>query len=261
MLHKFILFISLTIALAPSLSASTDLIQEADQAYMNDDFENALELYLQSAEEDGNSSNLYYNIGNCYYRLDMPGKAIVNYERALKLDPSNKDAATNLAFVNSRIIDKPVDNLSLSEKIGQRVVNALSADAWAWITFSIFVLFICAAAGYIFMSDVIVRKACFFSGLLFILLTIIGIVITISSANRMTDHNNAIIISESVNLGTSPRTPKDKSEEAFLLHEGTRLKIVDSLNTTNGDTKTKWYEVTVDNDHRAWINADDVEKI
>ncbi|MDE5573776.1 MAG: tetratricopeptide repeat protein, partial [Muribaculaceae bacterium] len=151
MLHKFILFISFVIALAPSMSASTDLIQEADQAYLDDDFENALELYLQSAEEDGTSSNLYYNIGNCYYRLDMPGKAIVNYERALKLDPSNKDAATNLAFVNSRIIDKPVDNLSLSEKIGQRVVNTFSADAWAWITFSIFVLFICAAAGYIFM--------------------------------------------------------------------------------------------------------------
>ncbi|MDE5573277.1 MAG: hypothetical protein K2I94_05940, partial [Muribaculaceae bacterium] len=108
---------------------------------------------------------------------------------------------------------------------------------------------------------VIVRKACFFSGLLFILLTVIGIVITISSANQMNNHNDVIIISESVNLGTSPRMPKDKSEEAFLLHEGTRLKIVDSLNTTNGNVKTKWYEVMVNNEHRAWINADNVEKI
>ena len=261
MLHKIILLISLSMVFVPYLSASNDFIQEADKAYMDDDFENALELYLQAAQEDGNSSNLYYNIGNCYYRLNMPGKAILNYERALKLDPSNKDAATNLSFVNSRIIDKPVDNLSLSEKIGQRVVKTLSADTWAWLTFSLFALFICAAAGYIFLSDVMIRKTCFFSGLFFIICTIIGVVITISSAGRMTKHNEAIIISESVNLGTSPRVPKDKSEEAFLLHEGTRLEIVDSLTTTNSDVRTKWYEVMVDHEHRAWINSNDVEKI
>lgn len=264
MSQKVIISITLFFAAllaAPSLMASSDLIQEADNAYMNDNFEQALQLYNQAADNDGVSSNLYYNIGNCYYRLGNMGKAIVNYERALKLDPSNNDAAANLAFVNTKIVDKPVDNSSLTEKIGERIINKFTANTWAWITFTIFALFIAAAAGYIFLSAVMLRKTCFFSGLVLIALTFCGIAVTITSARRTVSNENAIIISESVNLGTSPRAPKDKSEEAFLLHEGTRLQIVDSLTTTNGETRSKWYEVKVDRDHRAWINSDNIEKI
>lgn len=263
MSQKIIISIALlftTIFSTPTLAASS-LIQEADKAYMDDNFEQALQLYNQAAIQEGVSSNLFYNIGNCYYRLGSNGKAIVNYERALKLDPSNSDAATNLAFVNTKIVDKPVDNSSLTEKIGERIINKFTADTWAWITFAIFTLFILAAAGYIFLSAVILRKTCFFSGLVLIALTICGIAVTITSARRTVSDENAIIISESVNLGTSPRVPKDKSEEAFLLHEGTRLQIVDSLTTTNGDARSKWYEVKVDRDHRAWINSENIEKI
>ena len=264
MSHKVIISITLLLAAiftAPNVIAATSLINDADQAYMNDNFERALELYTEASEQDGVSSNLYYNIGNCYYRLGNMGKAIVNYERALKLDPSNSDAAANLSFVNSRIVDKPVDNASLTEKIGERILGKFTSDTWAWITFGLFALFIAATAGYIFLSAVIMRKTCFFSGLVLIVLTIGGIVLTLTSARRTVSTENAIIITESVNLGTSPRVPKDKSEEAFLLHEGTRLQIVDSLTTNNGTTPTKWYEVKVDRDHRAWINSDNVEKI
>ena len=66
---------------------------------------------------------------------------------------------------------------------------------------------------------------------------------------------------ESVQLGTSPRVPKNKSEQAFFLHEGTRLEIVDSLRNNSDTENPLWYEVKVDNLHRAWISSKNVEKI
>ena len=80
MSHKVIISITLLLAAiftAPNVIAATSLINDADQAYMNDNFERALELYTEASEQDGVSSNLYYNIGNCYYRLGNMGKAIV----------------------------------------------------------------------------------------------------------------------------------------------------------------------------------------
>ena len=82
------------------------LDQRADSAYAADDFSLAASLYMEAMQTEGTSSELYYNLGNCWYRMDKPGKAIVAYERALRLDPSNKNARINLEFVNSKIFDR-----------------------------------------------------------------------------------------------------------------------------------------------------------
>ncbi|MDE5979645.1 MAG: tetratricopeptide repeat protein, partial [Muribaculaceae bacterium] len=86
------------------------LAQQADSAYSADNFVMAEALYLKALEAGGSSSTLFYNLGNAYYRQGNLGKAIVNYERALKLDPTNADARANLEFVNSKITDKQIDS-------------------------------------------------------------------------------------------------------------------------------------------------------
>lgn len=105
------IILALTVAFP---AAGATLTQEADSAYMRDDFAEATRLYLQIAETEGTSSDLYYNLGNCYYRQKQPGKAILYYERALRLDPSNEDARANLEFVNTKITDEPVTAACLS---------------------------------------------------------------------------------------------------------------------------------------------------
>lgn len=243
------------------LCLAKDYTEAGDSAYMNDDFPRAISLYEQALKENGTSSTLYYNLGNAYYRDGNYGKSILNYNRALKLNPSNSDARTNLDFVNSKIVDKPNDNSTLTEKIGNNVVTYLEADLWAWITLGVFLMFICCVAGYIFCNGIMLRKTFFFGGLVLLVLTISGIIISVNAASRVTADNQAIITASSVQLGTSPRVPKNKAEEAFLLHEGTQVEIVDSLSTTTDNVQEKWYEVKVDSEHRAWINAKDVERI
>ena len=105
---KIIHTISLALALSVSAGTATagPLDQQADSAYSADRFEEAARLYRKAIAEYGSSAELYYNLGNSYYRLGSPGKAIVAYERALRIDPTFSDARTNLDFVNSRLPDR-----------------------------------------------------------------------------------------------------------------------------------------------------------
>ena len=141
-----------------------DLADQANAAYQRDDFNSALSLYEQAAKEDGTSSLLYYNMGNTHYRLGNMGKAVLCYERALLLDPSNDDARTNLEFVNDKLQLK-IDRGSsfVSDTIGG-FVRSIASDTWAHLGIATFILLLVAVLVYIFAEAVILRKIGFFGG-------------------------------------------------------------------------------------------------
>ena len=101
--------LALLILTLPASFAAT-AVQQADSAYNKKNFQDALYYYQAAAEKDGVSSDLYYNMGNTYYRLGDLGHAVLNYRRALALDPSNEEARLNLEFVRTKITDKPEDD-------------------------------------------------------------------------------------------------------------------------------------------------------
>ncbi len=236
-----------------------DYDQQADSAYAADNFALAEELYLKAAKEVGTSATLFYNLGNTYYRQGNLGKAIVYYERSLKLDPSNSDARDNLRFVKERIADKEPDSSSVISKAVDSVINTFHADAWAWIALALFAIFIGAAAAYLFSEIVAVRKTAFFGGIIVFLLTVCAVVISFTAANRAEADNFAIILPPAAQLSTSPREARSQSEQAFLLHEGTKVEVIDSVSSP-GDSG-KWLEVRVPTGERAWIKSSDLERI
>lgn len=248
-------------AMPVRLTASHAIIQEADSAYTRDDFSLAATLYSQAIDSLGSSAALYYNLGNAYYRLGRPGLAIVNYERALRLDPSNRNARENLEFVNGRITDQVGDSGTFLSNTFERIITLAHPDTWGWLALGSFVLLIGSVALYVFSSSVPLRKTGFFGGLILLFVTVGANIIAYCGARRATSHTTAIVTVPSTILSTSPRTPKDRTEEAFLLHEGTRVEILDSVSAPADTTGLKWYEVSVDNTHRAWISSKAVEKI
>ncbi|MDE5972206.1 MAG: tetratricopeptide repeat protein, partial [Muribaculaceae bacterium] len=94
------------ICLTAAIPARANIVAEADSAYISDDFTRAITLYSAAIDSLGPSAERYYNLGNAYFRADKPGMAIVSYERALRLDPSNNDVRDNLEFVKSRVTDR-----------------------------------------------------------------------------------------------------------------------------------------------------------
>ncbi len=240
-------------------ASALSIVQQADSAYNETAYTRALELYNEAKDSVGVSSDLYYNIGNTYYRLGDLGRAVLWYERALQLNPTNQDARENLKFVNTRITDKPTDNRSIITRGYDRIVNSTSANNWSWIAFALFSLSVISFVGYLISTKVIVRKTFFFGGGALIILTIVALIITFTSSSRADNHNNAIITSPSAQLSTAPREATDASTQAFMLHEGTKVEVVDSV-IPSDINQPRWYEVKIGN-ARAWINCKDIERI
>jgi tetratricopeptide (TPR) repeat protein len=252
-----------TVAAKPEAKASgkavvSDLNAAADSAYAADNYALAEQLYLESIQKTGTSSVLFYNLGNAYYRQGFLGKAIVNYERALKLDPTNSDAKDNLAFVNTKITDKQINDQSLMDAVWNKIVCCFTANAWAWLTVILFALFLSSIAVYLFSSAVMLKKICFFGGIIVFLVCAMSTIISFSAAKRVENNSYAIILPPSSQLSTTPREARTRSEEAVLLHEGTKVEIIDSIATS---ADGKWYEVRVGSTERAWIKSGDVERI
>lgn len=237
------------------------LAEKANAAYEKDDFNQAVSLYEQAAREEGTSSQLYYNMGNAYYRLGSLGKAVLCYERALLLNPGNDDARTNLNFVNDKLQLKIDRGSSFFRDTIGGFVSRTSSDAWGRVGIGSFLLFLVAVAVYIFSDAVLLRKIGFFGGGLLLLLSILANICAFYTHSLAVDKSYAIVTIPSATLSTSPRVPKDKTEEAFMLNEGTKVEIVDSVAGNTGGVPMKWLDVKADEQHRAWIKSTDVEKI
>lgn len=257
-LRHYIALLLLTVA---GVASAVNLTQEADSAYMNDDFVTAAALYNEIAATEGTSTNLYYNLGNCYFRMGQLGRAVLNYERALRLDPSNTDARDNLKFVNTKITDEPGDKGMFISNTINGIACRVPANVWAGFAIGSFILLLGSIAIYVFTSDIRLRKIGFFGGLLLIAVCVIANILAAKSTRYSTSSSEAVIIVPSTMLSTSPRAPKDRSEEAMLLHEGTVVTILDSLSTRIDSTTVKWYDVQVDNHNRAWISGSAIERI
>lgn len=242
---------------ARTLFCRADIIADADSAYMNDDFKTAAMLYQEAIDSLGPSAERYYNLGNAYYRSDLPGMAIVSYERALRLDPTNKDIRDNLEFVNSKTVDRIAPATSLVGGVADNIAAKIHPDAWARIAIMTFALALAGLCVWFFASGVGLRKVGFFGAGILLVVCILANILGYRSARKASAGNMAVVTAPSVILSTTPRAPKDRSEEAMLLHEGTKVTILDYL-TTSTDT---WFDVQIDDSHRAWISSVAVEII
>lgn len=233
----------------------------ADSLYNKKAFGEALVYYQAALEHDGVSSDLYYNIANTYYRLGDLGHAVLNYKRALKLDPSNDDARANLEFVKSQITDKPEDDSTFLSNLHEKITSWFTPDTWAWVAFAIFIIMMTSLALYMFSANVNLRKVGFFGG--FILFTVFGyaLVIAYQTSKGLDDHETAVVVAASTNLRSTPATSNSKTDKVVPIHEGTELIIIDSLATPDDPATLMWYDVKINNTSRAWVSAADVERI
>lgn len=249
-----LLFASTCTAAAASLSA------EADSAYNKEDYARAVQLYTQILNQQGRSADVYYNLGNAWYRRGNVAQAILAYERALRVDPSHADARANLTFVNASLEDKPEDNNSVLVRIHNSVVTSATANTWAWIAAVLFLLLCGAIALYIFTSTISLRKIGFFGGIILLISFCYLLVVALNAASRIDDHSEAIVIAQSTLLNSMPRQPK-QTEKVVVLHQGTKVEIIDSVATPDDPVSPRWYNVRVNSSAEAWLRATDVERI
>jgi tetratricopeptide (TPR) repeat protein len=258
-MKKILIIAVLAIQAMSALALSN--VERGDSAYSKSAYTEALGYYTEALNKEGSSSNLYYNIGNTYFRLNDLGHAVINYERALMVDPSNEDASTNLEFVKTKIQDKPEDDSTFLSNVHQNIIAMHTPDAWAWIAFTLFVIVIGAIAVYLFTTNINVRKAGFFGGIVVLVVFLYVLSVAKSAADAVDDHEQAVVIVPSTNLRSEPQTAQSKTDKVVPIHEGTKLIIVDSLATPDDPATMMWYDVKINNSTRAWVSSADVERL
>ncbi|MCR5820939.1 MAG: tetratricopeptide repeat protein [Bacteroidaceae bacterium] len=223
----------------------------ADSAYVHEDYQKAVSIYSKLLKK-GQSADLYYNIGNCYYRQDIIAKAILNYERALMLDPSDKDIRFNLELSRTKTIDKvmPASEMFFVT-VFKRMVKSMSISAWMFMAIASFIIMLLAVALYIFGNTVSMKKTGFTIAVLFLLVSIFANIAAYSHRQSITHRSGAIIMSTSVVVKS---TPSDSGTDLFILHEGTRVEIID-------DMMKEWCEVRMSDGKEGWMRKADLELI
>ena len=222
------------------------------QAYTDGKFADASTAWTSIEESGQKSAKLYYNLGNAWFKQGNYPKAILNYERALRLDPSYSDARYNLEFTSNFVQDKiePVPEFIL-KSVARKVCYVMGSNAWAVI----FLVLLAAALvmGLLFLlgSSVGKRRAGFYCGIVLLLLSAGALSFSIWQKSDSVKTDTAIVMSPVSSVKSSPSS--GSSKDLFVIHEGTKVTILDEVGT--------WKNISLADGRQGWIPAADLEVI
>jgi tetratricopeptide (TPR) repeat protein len=219
--------------------------EKANTLYSQNKFEEAKNIYLGIARNSFSSAELYFNLGNCLYKLDSLEGAILYYERAKKLKPNDEDINLNLQIANGKIVDKiePVPQLFIAT-FWIEFISYFATNIWAIISIVLSVVSVLFFFLYYFSQNSFQKRIYFFSGIMFLFVIVFAMIVTNSSHNYFSakDNSRGVIYEEVVNIKSAPN---DSSINLFSLHIGTTVQIKE----IEGD----WLKVKIDNGNEGWI--------
>ena len=219
----------------------------ANQAYRSQEYKRAIELYQQILSQGYESAEIYYNLGNCYYRLDQIGQAILYYEKALRLDPNDEDIKYNLEIANLRVVDriKLPPRFFLFDWWDDVKFFFSLKDLIYMISISFFlvsVFFIC----WLFIRNYRIRRFFLTLSILAVILIVFWGYVYYLRIDEYKHHHQGIILAPSVTVLSAP---DENSTDVFILHEGVKVDLdeqrQDWVKIRLADGKTGWVKSNV----------------
>ena len=233
------------------LAANAVTKPEADSAYVNGNYQEAIKGY-ESLLKQGASAELYYNLGNAYYRTENITRAVLNYERALLLSPGDGDIRFNLQIARSKTIDKIVPESEMFFVTWYRsLVNLMSVDGWGRMALISLAIVIVLFLVYLFSARVWVQKLGFFGGIVLLLLFVLSHFFAWQQRQQLLYRQGAIVVAPSVAVKSSPA---QNGTDLFILHEGTKVVITDG-------SMRNWREIRLADGKKGWIESKKIEVI
>jgi tetratricopeptide (TPR) repeat protein len=227
---------------------SKDILKEAEKAYDSKKYQEAIELYEKLISEGYKSYQLYFNLGNAYYRNNDLGKAIYYYELARKAEPNDEDVRINLGIASAKTIDKidSKENFFISA-VKTNILSSFSTATWAWLT--IISLFGAAVFFFLFVSSthVLLKRISFLLSCVLVISFVFTYGLGYSAVKARYENKFAIILAKEIKIMNEPTA---MAKVKFTLHEGTKIRVVEN----NGD----WLLIKLDNGNEGWVKINDV---
>ena len=224
--------------------------QKANNLYQKNSFDSAAKIYGQLISQEYFSTEVYFNLGNCYYKTNKTAKAILNYERALKFKPNDEDILFNIKVAQLKTVDKIE---TVPEIFYVRWIKNLSAlfttDGWAMVIMVCIWLMFIFASGY-FISSSGIKRLTFVLTIIFLILTFSSWFLAQQNYDLTKVSKSAIIMSESVYVKSSPG---ENNTDLFLLHEGIKATVLDEFEN--------WVKIKIANGSVGWVKKTDMEVI
>lgn len=249
--YIIVFFLALFVHSSHARTSIDSLKVAADNAYAQEQYEKAAQQYRNLARM-GESDVVYYNLANCYYRMDSIASAILWYERALLLNPGDSDIRFNLQMARSKTVDKivPEEEIFYSRWY-HSLLNMMSVNAWVWGGVFFFILCLMGCSFYFLADRMLWRKIGFFGALAFLLIAVFCNVFAWQQKVRQQYRSGAIVMQGAVVVKS---TPNDAGTDLFLLHSGTSLVILDK-------SMKDWCQIRLSDGKEGWIPVSAIEII
>ncbi|MDV7186419.1 tetratricopeptide repeat protein [Lutibacter sp. TH_r2] len=250
-MKKLVVVLAMFLSLVSFSQETEKLFSEGNTFYKTEDYSRAVDVYLSIEEQGFESADLYFNIGNCYYKMNKVAPSIYYYEKALKLDPNYSDAQFNLAFAQRMSIDA-IEQLpkTFLQRFQENVILKFTYETWAIIAVSASFLMAILFLMYYFSGGTKTKLAFFNTAILAFFVLLITVFFAYQNYGVTKKDRPAIIFAEATEIKNAP-TPS--GEEVFELHEGTKVQILDELDD--------WKKIKLTDGKIGWIPSKDLKEI
>ena len=225
--------------------------ENGNSLYQKGKYQEAISAYESELSAKKQSAELYFNLGNCYYKLNKVAPSIYNYEKALLQNPDDAEIQNNLKFAQKLQIDdiKEVPKVGFN-KVIQDFTNSFHYNTWGGITVGLSIVFFLFFIGYYF-SQITISKRLFFLGMFGVMLLLL---VSVSSAifekNQFNNDQPAIVFSEVVSVKSEPKVG---AADSFLLHEGTKVYVMETLDN--------WNKIQLTDGNEGWIEKSAIKRL
>ena len=220
--------------------------------YQKGEYQQAADVFENIVKEDKQeSAEVYYNLANCYYKLNKVAPSIYNYEKALSLNPNHPEALNNLKFAKKRTIDeiKEVPKVGFAKLI-QNFTGIFDYDTWAKISVVISFIFLLCFIGYYF-SQLTISKRIYFIGMFILLVALLlSVSAGMSEKNHFDNDRPAIVFAE---LSEVRSEPQKAGSPVILLHEGAKVYVIETVG--------KWKKIELTDGQEGWIDASTIKEV
>lgn len=249
--YSFFLFGMLALLNVSAQDSTQVLWEKANAYYTTEEYQQAILAYEQILQSGHESAKLYFNLGNAHYKAGDVNNAILNYERAKLLAPQNEDIAFNLELANQTVVTE-IDALPqpFFVRWRSRVINLYPADMWAAVSIGAFIVFLGLLGLFIFSRIPSVKKLSFWFGILAVVLSGFSFSFAARQKEKINQRKHAIVFCPRVTVKSGPA---QNSTDLFLLYEGVKVEVSDSVNT--------WKEIKLTDGNVGWLPDSCIVKI
>ena len=222
-----------------------------DEAYDNQLYAKAIDIYETVIEESGATSQPHYNLGNAYFRSNEIGKAILNYERALRIDPTDEAIKANLKFAQDHIKDEVLEQHEIFfVEWFYALTGLFGVNTWAIIAVSAFMLLLAGLMVFLLVRNRGIRSTGLTMGIIGLFVSVFANVAAFITYSIVTDETLAIVMKEEVTMMSAPGS----STALIKIHEGRKVNITD-------DSIDEWKEIELEDGTIGWVKKNDIERI